>query len=782
MKTTIPVMDSANASLRRINRVLGMKSQISRAIVRAKVPDALYLEICRISVDEGLFQFSCMRLIDPDTRELKTMTSWGTPPDSSWYVETAKKLDDQVRLSGELCIASDLRTGIPEQSKEHDGVTAHGRQSVIALPLRDAGPLAGVFLLYVDQSEFFDEMVIRLLTETAEDISFALANMEIDQRRSVAEAKLHYLAFYDTQTGLPNRTMLEECLVNLAKQAQESGCLLSLINIKLQRMGQVLQLLGNTGTDELLRNLTLRLEHCREADTFVAQLAQDEFALATLEIGDSGETLAFARKVQAIFEQAIRCDEKDIFVQANIGCAVYPVHEPDVRYLLRRARAAADRLDGEMGVRLYSADIDSGLEQRVQMAADLHWALERNEFLLYYQPQLNIKTGEMVGVEALLRWRHPKNGIISPTIFIPLLEESGLMPSVGTWVLRTACKQARKWQDQGYKSLRVAVNLSAQQFRMADLVATVRGAIEDANLEPECLELELTESLILESVERTIQTMFELKKLGVSLSLDDFGTGYSSLSYLRHYPVDRIKIDQSFVRDMTEHAGSAALVRGILAMVGNLGLTAIAEGVETIGQYGYLRKQLCQEMQGYLFSHPLPTQELTQILQAGKKFEPGDGQPLVSYTALLVDDEPYVLAAMRRAFRHESWNLLTASNASEGFELLARHNVGVIISDQRMIGVSGTEFLHMAKEMYPDTIRILLTGYADFTTVIDAVNRGDLYKVLCKPIEDSLLRDNIREAFRRYEIFAENVRLVRRLSALEEQHSHAQLHRADGVQ
>jgi FixJ family two-component response regulator len=299
-------------------------------------------------------------------------------------------------------------------------------------------------------------------------------------------------------------------------------------------------------------------------------------------------------------------------------------------------------------------------------------------------------------------------------------------------------------------------------------VDTVKSALEDARLKPEYLELELTESLILESVERTIQTMHELKKMGLGLSLDDFGTGYSSLSYLHHYPVDRIKIDQSFVRNMTEHAGSAALVRSILLMAGNLGLTTIAEGVETVGQYGYLRKQLCQEMQGFLFSRPVSAEDFIQLLRDGRKFETLDDTAQASYTVLLVDDEVNFLSAMRRAFRNESWKLLTASQATEGLELLARHGVGVVISDQRMANMSGTEFLNRVKKMYPDTIRILLTGYADFTTVIDAVNQGDLYKVLSKPIDDVLLREHIREALRRYDVFYENRRLAQRLESLGE--------------
>jgi FixJ family two-component response regulator len=242
---------------------------------------------------------------------------------------------------------------------------------------------------------------------------------------------------------------------------------------------------------------------------------------------------------------------------------------------------------------------------------------------------------------------------------------------------------------------------------------------------------------------------------------------------LRRYPIDRIKIDQSFIREMTEHIGSAALVRSILAMASNLGLTTIAEGVETRGQFGYLRKQLCHEMQGYLFSRPLPIEEMTSMLQNGCKLDAGDDARDASHTLLAVDDEPHLLSALKRACRRENWQVLTATNAREALELLATHDVGVVISDQRMPGTIGTELLQRVKDMYPETMRILLTGHADFATVVDAVNRGDLYKVLSKPIDDDLLRDHIMEAFRQHDTFAENRRLVQRMQALEDLHRQA---------
>lgn len=744
-------MNDPGMHLQTVNRVLAMTSRVSRAATRSSSPDSLYLEVTRIAVESGLFSYASLGLVDPSSSAFRHFASWGRSlpfhdPDAA-----GSKLVQRV------CIGMQAVT-----YEERDGAYC----GVIALPLQDSGQIRGVLLLHVDCADFVESPVVQLLSDIADDISYALVHMEIDQRRLAAETKLHYLAFYNSQTGLPSAVMLAERLAKAAEDINGTGESLVLLDIKLQRTDHVLQLLGNAGMDEMLREVAARLEHGHGVETFVAQLAPDEFALLAVRPQDMDEALELANQVQASLMRSIRIGENEVFVQASIGGAVYPTHEAEVKYLLRRARAAAELHGSEFGVRLYSSDLDRDLEKRMQMAADLHRALERDEFLLYYQPQLNLKSGQVVGVEALLRWQHPQRGIVAPGVFVPLLEDSGLMPAVGIWALRSACVAARNWHDKGFPWLRVAVNMSAQQFRMPDLVALVRGALQETGLPAEYLELELTESLILESAEKTIQTMRELKKLGVSLSLDDFGTGYSSLSYLRHYPVDRIKIDQSFIRDMTQHPGSAALVRSILAMASNLGLTVIAEGVESLSQYGYLRKQFCEEMQGYLFSRPVPEADMTNLLQEGRRLDSFSDAGQVN-TVLLVDDEPLVLSAMRRAFRHENWNFLTASSAAEAFELLAVHEVGVIISDQRMPGMTGTVFLHRAKEMYPDAVRILLTGHADYATVIGAVNEGDLYKVLSKPIDDKVMRENIREALRRHEVFLENRRLSTRLAAMD---------------
>lgn len=759
-------MHTSVAKLNRSNRFLTMLSRINRTIVRVESPDRLYLDACCIAVESGLFQYAWIGLIDPVSHQFKKMAHCGAIENSPQQSDALSAVAHLVLQSKKTIVCNDLKEAA-QGCQAHGAMQACGFRSMAGLALWELDQLIGVFLFYCDSVGFFDQKVMHLLTEVGDDISFSLGHMHAEQQRMAGESKLHYLAFYDAQTGLPNRAMLDDRLPVLAAYADQKSSLLIMANIKLQGVEQLAQILGKLALDDVLRTIASRLDACRGAYGLLVQLAHDEFVIVTHELVDSTMIDAFAKQVRETLSQPLKSENQDVYLQAGIGIAAYPMHDSDVSHLLRRARAATERSNEDDGYRLYSPDLDRGLEQRVQMQADLHRALERNEFVLHFQPQLNLKTGVIVGVEALLRWQHPTQGLVSPAHFIPLLEESGLMPKVGGWVLRVACQQAKAWQDAGYPPLRMAVNLSAQQFRSSDLVATVKKALEDVELGAEYLELELTESLILESVEKTIAMMYELKALGVSLSLDDFGTGYSSLSYLRRYPVDRIKIDQSFVRDMMQHPGSAALVRSILAMASNLGLKTIAEGVETKGQHGYLRKQMCQEMQGFLYSRAVPPQDVAQLLCSGGKLQTDEALSSAGFTLLIVDDEPNVLAALRRAFRKEGWLVLTAPNADEGMELLATHDVGVVMSDQRMPGVTGTEFLHAVKEMYPDTIRLLLTGYADFSTVIDAVNRGDLYKVLSKPIDDASLRENIHQAFRRFEVFAENRRLLQRVEMLE---------------
>ena len=332
--------------------------------------------------------------------------------------------------------------------------------------------------------------------------------------------------------------------------------------------------------------------------------------------------------------------------------------------------------------------------------------------------------------------------------FIPCAEESGLIIGIGEWVLDEACRQMRAWLDAGFPPIKVAVNLSARHFRLAKLYQNVGDALAVHRIDPRTLELEITESAMMHDVAMSARTSERLKEIGVRLSLDDFGTGYSSLAYLSRFPIDVVKIDQSFVRDITSSPANAAIAQAIIAMSHKLGKIVLAEGVETEEQMHYLRRNDCDEMQGYFFSRPLPADQLALLRSAGTRLSFGSGKDEAPPTVLLVDDEPSILSALNRLLRREGYRVLVAGSAEAAFAVLARESVEVILSDQRMPVMTGTELLARVKTLYPRTVRMVLSGYSEITAVTDAINKGAIHKYLSKPWDDEHLKSEIRDAFR----------------------------------
>jgi EAL domain-containing protein (putative c-di-GMP-specific phosphodiesterase class I)/CheY-like chemotaxis protein len=358
----------------------------------------------------------------------------------------------------------------------------------------------------------------------------------------------------------------------------------------------------------------------------------------------------------------------------------------------------------------------------------------------------------MIGFEALLRWQNPILGSVSPGSFIPLAEETGLIIPIGEWVLKTACMDNKRWQNAGYPPIVVAVNLSPRQFWDPGMVKTIAGILNESGLEPRYLELEITEGMVMRDVENALSMVRELKALGIKLSIDDFGTGYSNLSHLKRFPFDKIKMDISFVREVTHDPGSAAIAKTIIAMAHYLNLRVIAEGIETEGQLSYLRLRGCDEMQGFYFSKALPCRDFEQLLAEGRSLvfpEHSEGRPRRSL--LLVDDEPKIISFMERVLRQEGYTIISTTKASEGFELLATNRIGVVLSDLRMPEMDGIEFLSRVSRLHPETVRIAMSGYADMSMVTEAINRGAIYKFLTKPFENEILRQNIAKAFEQFE-------------------------------
>lgn len=403
---------------------------------------------------------------------------------------------------------------------------------------------------------------------------------------------------------------------------------------------------------------------------------------------------------------------------------------------------------------------------RQRLEANLRRALRRNEFVLHYQPKVSCKSGRIIGVEALIRWQHPRRGLVPPGDFIPLLEESGLIVPVGEWVLRTACRQTHAWHEAGLGRTGVAVNLSGRQLEMENLFTLVKAALDDSGLEPGYLEIELTESYLVQNPDKAIATLARLKAIGVRVSVDDFGTGYSSLAYLKRFPLDVLKVDRSFIQDIVADSDDAAITRAVIAMAHSLKLDVVAEGVETEAQLGLLIANNCDAIQGYYFSRPVDADALALMLREDRRLV----SKLLSDTTnvrtlLLVDDDEDVVKLLQILLSRNGYRVLGTTSAEHGLTLLGENRVDVVISDQSMPGMCGAEFLRRVKEIHPDSVRIMLSGLNDLQSVTDAINEGAIYKFLSKPWDDGLLCANIEEAFRRKEMAMENRRLTQELHA-----------------
>jgi len=439
--------------------------------------------------------------------------------------------------------------------------------------------------------------------------------------RTRAEQEIHQLANYDILTGLPNRNLLHDRLQQAIIQAGRSQNSVGVLFLDLDRFKGINDSLGHRAGDQLLRTVAERLRVCvRESDT-LSRIGGDEFVIILSMVSDEDGISSAATKVLGIISEPFVIEGQELYLTASIGIAVYPNDGSDVQTLLKHADLAmyqAKDLDRN-NFQFFSSDLNVKVMERMVLENSLRKALDRNEFQLYYQPQIDVQTGAVVGFEALLRWLHPELGMISPDKFIPLAEETGLILSIGEWVIRTACKQIKAWQESGLPPARMAVNLSGRQFRsrLDDVVAAI---LLETGLDARWLELELTESILMRNAAENLQLLQALAAMGCSLSIDDFGTGYSSLSYLKHFPLGRLKIDRSFVRDITTNPDDMAIAKIIIDMAHNLNLQVTAEGVEDHDQFALLKNYGCDEMQGFLFSKPVPADKAAQLLRDGISF------------------------------------------------------------------------------------------------------------------------------------------------------------------
>jgi len=620
---------AAETSIQRHIQLYAALSQCNKAIVHSADQDELFLEICRIAVQFGGMKTAWVGLNDPVTHQVAPVACYGEGIADLQNIEISSAADSRLG-HGPTGIA--IRTGLPFWCQDflHDPIAAPwqelgaraGWAASASLPLRENGNVVGAFVLYAAEINAFDDEARDLLLEMSMDISFALDNFSRETARKLAEDEIERLAFYDPLTNLPNRRLLhdrlQQSLVSNARHCNHGAVLF----IDLDNFKNLNDTKGHNIGDQLLVEVAGRLMNCVRVGDTVARLGGDEFVIILNGLSETAaqaasQTEAVGNKILAAICQPYLLQELTHHCSASMGVCLFHHQDSTVDELLKYTDAAMYQAKraGRNTLSFYDPAMQTTLEIRTALEMDLRCALAENQFVLFYQMQVD-HCGDIVGAEALIRWRHPQRGMISPAEFIPLAEETGLILPIGKWVLETACAQLKNWENSpDRQALQLAVNVSAPQFHQPDFVELVRETLHNLDLNPDRLKLELTESLVLDNIDDTIVKMQLLKEIGVRFSMDDFGTGYSSLSYLTKLPIDQLKIDQSFVRNTNAKQSDAVIVQTIIGMADNLGIECIAEGVETADQYEFLKQHGCRLYQGYLFSRPVTLDEFESQLR-----------------------------------------------------------------------------------------------------------------------------------------------------------------------
>jgi diguanylate cyclase (GGDEF)-like protein len=432
-----------------------------------------------------------------------------------------------------------------------------------------------------------------------------------------AEARLEFLAYHDSLTELPNRILLLDRLQHAIGKAERSHSMVAVLFVDLDRFKHINDSLGHAAGDGLLRQITARIQTvCRDDDT-LARIGGDEFVLVMEDLRDATDAAYMAERMLQSLEGSFRVENHDIAMTISIGISVYPADGGDVTTLLRNADAAMyqSKESGRNTFRFYTQELTEKAMERIQIEERLRHALENGELLLHYQPQMRLADGRLIGAEALVRWNHPEWGAVSPARFIPVAEESGLIVPMGEWVLRSACAQARSWLEQGFDFSRIAVNIAGPQLQRADFLGMVRRILAETGLPPRLLEMEITETFIMGQSRTVIPILESLHELGVQLAIDDFGIGNSSLAYLKKLPIDRLKLDRTFVSGLPEDEDDVAIARSVISLAHAMQLEVVAEGVETSAQRAFLVSEHCDEVQGYLFGKPVTAPEFTAMMR-----------------------------------------------------------------------------------------------------------------------------------------------------------------------
>jgi diguanylate cyclase (GGDEF)-like protein/PAS domain S-box-containing protein len=607
----------AEERIKRLNRVYAVLSGINTLIVRVGDRGELYREACRIAVEAGRFRMAWIGVVDQAAGLVKPVASAGEVRD---FFESAPLAVIENEPGGhglagrairgkEAMISNDIRND-PQRLMRKE-LDERGINSLAVIPLIVGGEAIGVLALYAAEVGAFDNEEMRLLVELAGDVSFALGHIEKGE-------KLEYLAYYDPLTGLANRSLFLERLQQQVIAASSSQRKLAVSIVDIERFKTLNDAYGRQAGDELLRQLADRIKSAGPDPTRVARIGADHFAIVSTDVENEDAVGRLTeQRLAACLGPAFRFDGRDLRLSARVGIAMYPGDGDHAEALFANAEAALKKAKatGERYL-FFTPAMTERIHEKLSLENKLREALEKEEFVLHYQPKVDRQNRGIVGVEALIRWQSPELGLVPPMKFIPLLEETGLILQVGAWALRRAAFDHRAWAEQGLKPPRVAVNVSPIQLRQRDFVRDVERAIMEG-IAPTGIDLEITESLIMQDIHATIEKLLLLRKLGLQVAIDDFGTGYSSLSYLARLPVETLKIDRSFIIAMLGDPNTATLVHTMITLAHSFRLKVVAEGVESEEQANMLRLLGCDQMQGYLFSKPLPVEALIPLLRKG---------------------------------------------------------------------------------------------------------------------------------------------------------------------
>ena len=631
-------------SARRLGEMLAALSATNEAIMRTPSPEALYQQVCDAAVVGGKYQTAAILLPDPGTADAVIVAVSG--PNAQALRQVRISMDSHTP-QGRGLVGTAFNTRAPCISNHflqdertlpwHAQAAAAGIAAGAAVPLVRDGQAVGVLLLYSGKTHAFDSEVVKLLERMAANVVFALDNFEHEAERQRGRARIDYLASHDALTGLPNRAMFSEVLNVAIQTAKRYERMFAVMFIDLDRFKLINDSLGHDAGDVLLKEMAGRLKGCLRASDVVARLGGDEFVILVQELNEAAQVVAVARKILAAAMKPFTLLGQECRVTASIGISSYPSDARDEPTLMKNADIAMyyAKEEGKNNFQFYSGEIQTQSLERLTLETNLRRALERNEFSLHYQAKVDLKTGRINGVEALLRWYSPELGHVSPAKVIPIAEETGLIVSLGKWVLKTACAQNVAWQREGLPPVCMAVNLSARQFSDPFLLQDIGDVLRDTGMDPRLLELEITEGMVIQHPDKAIQLLRDIKALGVRLAIDDFGTGYSSLGQLKHFPIDTLKVDRSFIRDIPNDSEDRAITEAIIAMGKTLSLTVVAEGVETAEQERFLREHACDEMQGYYFSKPVAAPQFADLMrrQVGEAAGPAAPQTLARATA-----------------------------------------------------------------------------------------------------------------------------------------------------